>query len=140
MASLLIKTDGFRNQVLELKLGSNRLGRSAQNDFQIEHPTVSARHCELVLSAEGVTVRDCGSSNGTFLDGKPIREGTIAAGQVLRLGEIELLVESTDVRIAIPKFDMPRPAPPVVLSDGGIAARCSAMSASDGYAGEAGSC
>jgi hypothetical protein len=120
MASLQIKTDGFRNQVLELKLGCNRFGRSSANDFQIEHPTVSAQHCEVVLSADEVTVRDCASTNGTFLDGKPVQEATLCAGQMLRLGDIELLVETTEVRIAIPRFDPPRPAPPVVLSDGGL--------------------
>ena len=50
MARLLIRSDGFHNQVIELKLGVNRVGRSPANDFQIEHPTISARHCEILLS------------------------------------------------------------------------------------------
>ncbi|HWX19878.1 MAG TPA: FHA domain-containing protein [Candidatus Binatia bacterium] len=120
MASLLIKTDGFHDQVIELKLGLNRFGRSASNDFQIEHPTVSARHCEVVLAADEVTVRDCDSTNGTFVDGEPVQESALQAGQMLRLGDIELLVESTEVRIAIPKFELPRPAPPVVLPNGSV--------------------
>jgi len=123
MASLLIKTDGFCNQVLELKLGCNRFGRSSANDFQIEHPTISAHHCEVVLGAEEVTVRDCESTNGTFLDGQPVKEARLQPGQTLRLGDVELLVETTDVRIAIPKFEVERPAPPVVLSDGGLLCR-----------------
>ena len=120
MASLLIKSDGFHNQVVELKLGLNRFGRSPANDFQIEHPTVSAHHCEVVLRDGEVLVRDCDSTNGTFLDGEPVHEQTLHAGQVLRLGDIEMLVESTDVRIAIPKFEVPCSAPPVVLPDGSL--------------------
>jgi FHA domain len=120
MARFLIKSDGFSDQVVHLKLGLNCFGRSPANDVQIDHPTVSARHCEVVLKAESVVVRDCDSTNGTFVNGEPISSATLSPGQILRLGDIELLVETTDVTIAIPKFDMPRPAPPVVLADGAV--------------------
>jgi len=120
MARLVIKSAEMGNRVIELNLGLNRFGRSPKNDFQIEHPTVSAWHCEVVLADEGVMVRDCASANGTFVSGEQIKEAKLTAGQTLHLGEVELLVETTDVTIAIPSFDMPRPAPPVVLSDGSL--------------------
>lgn len=120
MATLLIKSLGFDNQIIELKMGVNRLGRSSANDFQIEHSTISGRHCEVILREGEVLVRDCDSTNGTFVAGERIKEAVVSAGQTLHLGDVELLVESTDVTIAIPKFDVPRPAPPVVLSDGGV--------------------
>lgn len=120
MARLVIQSDGFRNQVLELKLGVNRLGRSPDNDFQIEHPTISARHCEIVLAQDKVVVRDIDSTNGTFVDQRPVREATLEAGQKLSLGDVAFLVETTEVTIAIPKFEVPREAPPVVLSDGSL--------------------
>ena len=120
VARLVINSAESGNRVIELNLGVNRLGRSSQNDFPVEHPTVSAWHCEIVLTNEGVVVRDCGSANGTFVDGEPVKEARLSAGQTLHLGEVELLVETTDVTIAIPSFDMPRPAPPVVLSDGSL--------------------
>jgi hypothetical protein len=120
MARLLIKSEGFGDQVIELRLGVNRVGRSPANDFQIEHPTVSASHCEILLGGDGILVRDCASTNGTFIEGHPIREAKLSTGQTLRLGEVKLLVESTDVTVAIPKFEVPRPAPPVVLSDGSL--------------------
>jgi hypothetical protein len=120
MARLLITSDGFGGRVIELKLGVNRLGRSPGNDVQIEDPTVSAVHCEILLADDGVVVRDCTSANGTCVDGQRIKEARLSAGQVLHLGGVELKVETTDVTIAIPKFDVPRPAPPVVLSDGSL--------------------
>ncbi len=121
MARLLIKTPGIESQSIELKLGSNRLGRSPDVDFPIGHPTVSSLHCELVLKDEGVVIRDLESTNGTFVDGRPVREAKLSAGQMVRLGDVELFVETTDVKIAIPKFiytDLP--APPVVLNDGSL--------------------
>lgn len=120
MARLLVKLEGFENRVIELNLGINRLGRSPKNNFQIDHPTISATHCELKLTDEGVILRDCDSTNGTFVGGQRVKEARLSAGQTLRLGDVELLVESTDVTIAIPKFDVPQPAPPVVLDDGSL--------------------
>jgi pSer/pThr/pTyr-binding forkhead associated (FHA) protein len=120
MARLVFKSQGFPDQAIELKLGVNRFGRTPGNDVQIEHLTISSRHCEVVLGDGSIFVRDCGSTNGTFVDGEPAADTPLAAGQTLRLGDVELLVENTDVRVAIPKFDLPVPAPPVVLTDGSI--------------------
>jgi hypothetical protein len=120
MAKLLIRSEGFHNQVIDLKLGLNRLGRGPANDFQIEHATLSGRHCEIILDAEGLMVRDCASTNGTFINGEPVQEARLESGQSLQLGDVELFVESTEVTIAIPQFEVARPAPPVVLLDGGL--------------------
>ena len=62
MARLVIKSAGFEGRVIELNLRVNRVGRSPKNDVQIEHPTVSAVHCEIVLADDGVIVRDCAST------------------------------------------------------------------------------
>ena len=120
MARLIVKSNGFNNQVVELHLGVNRLGRSLENDFQIEHPTISARHCEISVVDGALKVRDCGSTNGTFLAGQQISEATLCPGQTLCLGDVELFVETTDVTIAIPKIEFIPPAPPVVLNDGSL--------------------
>jgi hypothetical protein len=123
MARLVLKLKGAGEQVILLRLGVNRLGRSTDNDFTIEHPTISSRHCDIVLSEAGLLVRDRTSTNGTFLDGKTIHEAWLCAGQTLRLGDVELLVDDTEVRVSIPKFDLPIPAPPVVGSDGALMCR-----------------
>ncbi len=120
MAKLLIRTDGFANPVLELKLGVNRVGRAEDNHFQIQHPTVSTYHCELVLGDGTVLLRDCDSTNGTFVNGTRIKEMFLETGHSVRLGDVELFVETTAVTIAIPQYERPRPAPPVVLPDGAM--------------------
>jgi hypothetical protein len=120
MAKLLVKTAGVNNTVLELRLGVNRVGRSPGNHFQIEHPTVSTQHCELVLGDGTVVLRDCDSTNGTFVDGERVQQAALRAGQTVHLGDVELFVETTEVTVAIPHYDRPQPAPPVVLADGAI--------------------
>jgi pSer/pThr/pTyr-binding forkhead associated (FHA) protein len=120
MARLVIKSEGFGGRAIELNLGVNRFGRGPKSDVLIEHSSISARHCEILLADDGVIARDCDSTNGTFLDGQRLTEARLSPGQILQMGEVQFLVESTDVTIAIPKFEMPRPAPPVVLSDGSL--------------------
>ena len=120
MARLLIKNGGVQNQIVELKLGANFLGSSPDNDFTIDHPTVSAVHCQIILSEGELLLRDCNSTNGTFVRGELIKETSLASGQTFCLGEVEILVESTDVKIAIPKFEIEHPPTPVMLEDGSM--------------------
>jgi len=123
MARLLIKTAGLEQRTLELRLGVNHVGRDPDCEICIEHPTISSLHCELALTADGVYVHDCDSTNGTFVNGERVLEVWLDAGQTLKLGGVELLVESTEANIAIPKFERPRQVapPPVILPDGVVA-------------------
>jgi hypothetical protein len=120
MARLLIRTGGLENRTLELRLGVNHVGRDPDCDFPINHPTVSTNHCEILVSADGVLLRDCDSTNGTFINRDPIRETWLMPGQEVRLGDVELFVENTDISVAIPKFERDRPKPPVMLEGGAM--------------------
>jgi hypothetical protein len=48
------------------------IGRDTQADVQIDDRQVSRRHAEINRTAQGYTIRDMGSKNGTFLNGDPI--------------------------------------------------------------------
>ena len=120
MARLLVKTEGLGLNTLDLRLGANRVGRDPQNDFFISHPTVSTHHCDLILSGDGVVLHDNNSTNGSFVNGQPVSEVWLEPGQSVRFGDVELLVESTEVNISIPKIEREIPKPPVVLADGAL--------------------
>jgi hypothetical protein len=120
MARLLVKTEGLNLNTLELRLGVNHVGRDPQNDFQLAHPTVSTHHCELILSNDGIVLHDCDSTNGSFVNGQPVGESWLEAGNEVKFGDVELLVESTEVNISIPKIEREIPKPPVVLTDGAL--------------------
>ncbi|MEI2723290.1 MAG: FHA domain-containing protein [Verrucomicrobiota bacterium] len=120
MARLLKKSGTGEPEVLELNMGLNRFGRDPENHFAINHPSVSAHHCDITLTAKAVLLRDCNSTNGTFINDKRTKKAMLQAGQTVRLGEVELFVETIEVTIAIPHFDRPRPAqpPPLVALPG----------------------
>ncbi|MCU0783759.1 MAG: FHA domain-containing protein [Verrucomicrobia bacterium] len=92
MAKLVIRTEGLPAEVIELKRGVNRLGRSSRNDFQLEHHSVSRFHAEIELSDEWMSVRDMDSSNGVFVNGEQVIKCALTTGQVLRLGSVSLEV------------------------------------------------
>lgn len=94
MPKLMIDTGGPEPTEIELKPGPNSFGSSPENDFQIDHPSVSPFHCEIQINADRAVIRDLDSGDGTFVDQEPIREAVLRPGQSLRVGEVEMVFES----------------------------------------------
>jgi hypothetical protein len=67
------------------------LGRHRNNDIVISDPKVSSFHARIDRSAEGFTLHDLKSRNGTFLNGKRIETGVLTTGDEVRLGTARLL-------------------------------------------------
>ena len=97
MAKLVIRTEGLTAEIIELKRGINRLGRSSRNDFQLNHDSISRFHAEIVLTEEWMCVRDMDSSNGVFVNDEQVQESPLESGQVLRLGDVCMLVRDAPV-------------------------------------------
>src|SRR5918911_3273280 len=76
-------------QHFELKPGTPMIvGRAPTSDIPVFDPTISRRHAELVTDDRGVQVRDLGSSNGTFLNGSRIENGTLSGGDTVTFGKV----------------------------------------------------
>jgi RsiW-degrading membrane proteinase PrsW (M82 family) len=56
------------------------VGRTLNNSFVIEHPSVSKRHAKLMAMEDAYTLYDLESSNGTFVNGKRVKETKLADG------------------------------------------------------------
>lgn len=118
MAKLIPQGQGGLTEPMELRLGKNRIGRNPKNDFFIDHATVSSFHCEVSMDGDGLIVRDLKSTNGTFVNSRPVQNSLLETGQRLRLGSIEFLVEFTDAKVVIPEFQTPV-APPMLKTPTG---------------------
>lgn len=79
------KPDGTR---VDFRVRDRRcvIGRDTDVDLRIPVGTVSRQHCEVRIDDDEPVVRDLGSSNGTFLNGKRVTESVIDAGDLLRVG------------------------------------------------------
>ncbi len=78
------------------------IGKSADNDLVLPDETVSRRHLEVVRLAEGLRVRDLGSTNRTRIGAAEIREALVGTGTILRVGEIDVLVGVEIDRLDVP--------------------------------------
>ena len=67
-----------------------RIGKSPDNDLVLGDDTVSRAHCEILHDDRGFLVRDLGSTNGTMLDGREVKEAYLTPGSALTIGSIEL--------------------------------------------------
>ena len=77
--------------------------------FQIAEPSVSSHHCEVLLRGNEVVIKDLNSTNGTFINDEKITESVLKPGQTLRLGQIELRLETGAPAAADPAAPAPAP-------------------------------
>lgn len=94
MAKLVVLSAGMTGRTQELKVDKTTIGRLEDNTFQIAEASVSSHHCEVLLRGSDVVVRDLNSTNGTFINGEKVTEKVMKPGQILRLGQIELRLET----------------------------------------------
>lgn len=97
MPKLVVLSQGLTGLSYELKVEKTTVGRIEDNAFQIAEPSVSSHHCEFLLRGNDVVVKDLNSTNGTFLNGQPVTgEAVVKAGQIVRLGQVEVRVEGAE--------------------------------------------
>src|SRR2546427_11974524 len=69
------------------------VGRAPRADFVVDAALVSRVHCRLTATDEHLEVVDLSSTNGTFVNDKRVKKASLAAGDRLRLGRVELTIE-----------------------------------------------
>ena len=74
--------------------GITRLGRGTDTDIRVVDPSASRSHCEIVIGTP-VLLRDTGSTNGTFVDGKRVTEITIDDGTEILIGSTTLVFRNS---------------------------------------------
>jgi hypothetical protein len=74
------------NLKLRLKKTASVVGRERSCDIHVESFQVSRRHCLLEITDRGLLMKDLDSTNGTFLNGVPVKDGFVADGDRLSLG------------------------------------------------------
>jgi general secretion pathway protein A len=91
LARILLASGG--RTVAERALAPGRLiiGRTAANDLQVESRFVSRHHCQIVTTAQSCVIEDLNSTNGIFLHSKRVRYHNLNDGDVITIGQHELL-------------------------------------------------
>lgn len=83
-----------RGTPIELSADRMGVGRALDNLIRLDEDTISQRHAELVVEGGLVRLRDLGSTNGTRVNGRRIVEATLAHGDRICFGAVEMRFES----------------------------------------------
>ena len=111
MAKLIVTLEGREIQHCAIGIDPVSIGRLPENAIVIGNPAVSGRHA--LVSREGghVVVQDLRSTNGTFVNHKPIVRHTLAEGDIVQIGRHALVfTEQVDGHTPPPPSRAERPA------------------------------
>ncbi|MDB6089495.1 MAG: hypothetical protein JWN85_2279 [Gammaproteobacteria bacterium] len=95
---LLVATDGRTVQELTLHVGRIIVGRTTDNDLQVDSRFVSRHHCQIITTTNSSVIEDLNSTNGIYVKSKRVRRHYLNDGDVVVLGKHELIY--VDERLA----------------------------------------
>jgi len=91
MARLVVQPGSPAAWEIQLKAGTNSIGRGPANDFTLDDPSVSGVHCQIVVDNDKAVIIDLGSTNGTYVNRTRVREAVLQSGQTIHLGGLETM-------------------------------------------------
>jgi pSer/pThr/pTyr-binding forkhead associated (FHA) protein len=90
MAKLILSMDGLVLKEIPLTKERTTLGRKPHNDIQIDNLAVSGEHAVIVTILNDSFLEDLGSTNGTVVNGNPIKKHFLQNNDVIELGKYKL--------------------------------------------------
>lgn len=93
MIKLIVTAGPDKGQINHVQEGCPLLfGRSRHADCQLKDLSTSRVHCEIELKRSRVSVTDLDSNSGTFVNGKKVAEAYLKEGDVVRIGDTEMVL------------------------------------------------
>ena len=90
MAKLILSMDGLVLKEIALNKERMNIGRRATNDIQIDNLAISGEHARVVTLRDDSFLEDLNSTNGTLVNGQPVKKHLLKNGDVVELGKYKL--------------------------------------------------
>jgi pSer/pThr/pTyr-binding forkhead associated (FHA) protein len=90
MAKLILSMDGLVLKEIPLTKERTTIGRKPHNDIQIDNLAVSGEHAVIVTILNDSFLEDLGSTNGTVVNGNPIKKHFLQNNDIIELGKYKL--------------------------------------------------
>src|SRR5687768_131295 len=90
MAKLILSMDGLVLKEIPLTKERTTIGRKPHNDIQIDNLAVSGEHAVIVTILNDSFMEDLGSTNGTLVNGNPVKKHFLQNNDVIELGKYKL--------------------------------------------------
>ena len=109
------------------KPGRLVIGRTPDNDLQIDSKFISRHHCQIVTQPDSCLIEDLNSTNGIYVKSKRVRRHNLNDGDVVQVGQHEIMYIDERTSPAAAKHSM-RPIRPARRKPG-IKTKSSAIAA-----------
>lgn len=90
MPRLVLSLDGVVLREVNLAKERTTIGRRSHNDLVIDNLAVSGEHAVVFATGSDVYLEDLGSTNGTTVNGQPIKKHLLQSGDVIEIGKYRL--------------------------------------------------
>lgn len=90
MAKLILSMDGLVLKEIQLNKERVTIGRKPHNDIQIDNLAISGEHAAIVTILNDSFLEDLNSTNGTLVNGQPVKKHFLRSGDVVELGKYKL--------------------------------------------------
>ncbi|HET8692390.1 MAG TPA: AAA family ATPase [Steroidobacteraceae bacterium] len=91
LARIIVAHGGEHVEERPLRIGRVLIGRTVDNDVQIESKYVSRHHCQITTTADGSILEDLNSTNGVYVKHKRVRRHHLNDGDVVVIGKHEIM-------------------------------------------------
>ncbi|HZV55275.1 MAG TPA: FHA domain-containing protein [Rhodocyclaceae bacterium] len=90
MAKLILSMDGLVLKDIPITKERVTIGRKPHNDIQIDNLAISGEHAAIITLINDSFLEDLNSTNGTFVNGQPVKKHFLQNGDVIELGKYGL--------------------------------------------------
>ena len=90
MAKLILSVDGTVLKEISLSKERTTLGRKPHNDIQVDNLAVSGEHAAIITILNDSFIEDLNSTNGTLVNGKPVKKHFLQNNDVIEIGKHKL--------------------------------------------------
>jgi pSer/pThr/pTyr-binding forkhead associated (FHA) protein len=90
MPRLVLSLDGVVLREVTLTKDRTTIGRRSHNDVVIDNLAVSGEHAVMIANGADTYLEDLGSTNGTTVNGQPIKKHLLQSGDTVEIGKYRL--------------------------------------------------
>lgn len=90
MPRLILSMDGLVLKEMALEKERTTIGRKPHNDIQIDNLAISGEHAAIVTILNDAFLEDMNSTNGTYVNGQPVKKHVLQNNDVVELGKYRL--------------------------------------------------
>jgi type II secretory pathway predicted ATPase ExeA len=103
---ILIAHEGKTIMERDLKPGRIVIGRTPDNDLQIDSKFISRHHCQIIVQGDSCVIEDLNSTNGIYVHSKRMRRHHLNDGDVVHVGRHEVMFLDERIQRLRPAADL----------------------------------